>query len=250
MQFDVVTFSFELINFLVLAFLLHRVVYRPIAAAIADRRKEIADTLASATEKLALVDTRAEALATKDRELDALREKIFAEATAAAAAERSKLLAEARADAAAERKRVQAMLDAEREAALGWVREVTVEQGVDVAGRMLMELVPEAADQALVSKLMSELEEHAELTGEARPDEIVHADATFAKMPTPEQTRQLKEILERAVGTQVRVAVTEDERLGAGATVRVLDRVFDASVAGQLELLREDARRQLDREPA
>ncbi|MCB9676106.1 MAG: F0F1 ATP synthase subunit delta [Alphaproteobacteria bacterium] len=250
MQIDPVTFAFELINFLVLAFLLQRLVYRPVAASIAERRKEITETRAAAAEKLALVDKRAEELATRDRELDALRETIFAEATAAAATERAKLIAEARADADAERKRVQAMLAAEREAALGWVREVTVEKGVEVAGRMLLELVPDAAHDALVRRLFDVLAAHPELREQARPDETVHVDATFARMPTKEQSQALKQLLEASVGSTVRVTITEDERLGAGATVRVRDRVFDASVAGQLEILRDDARHQLAREHA
>lgn len=245
MTFNPLTFTFELINFVVLAVLLQRVVYRPVAEAIRARRAEIEQTRATAAERLALVDQRAEALAARDQELDQLRTSIVSEATAAAATERAKMLAQARDDAAAERQRAHAMLEAEREAALGWVREVTVERGVEVAGRLLLELVPDAAHEALVDRLLAALAGRDDLAGIDPDDHEVHADATFAQLPTPEQSRRLRQALEEAVGRPVLLSVTEDERLGAGATVRVLDRVFDASVAGQLELLREDARLQL-----
>lgn len=250
MQFDLVTFIFELINFVVLAWLLQRVVYKPLAAAIRERREEIQQTRAKAEEQLAAVDARAAALAVRDRELDLLRETIFAEATAAASAERAKLLGEAREDAAAERQRAQATLAAEREAALGWVREVTVDRGVEVAGRMLLELVPDAAHEALFERLLATLASRSELAeGAADGDEgDVHADAAFARMATPEEAKRLRTVLETALGAPVRLAVTEDEGLGAGVTVRVRDRVYDASVAGQLELLRDDARLQLAKE--
>ncbi len=244
MQFDLVTFLFELVNFVVLALVLQRFVYRPIAASIQERRQEIATARAEAATKLAEVDQRATALDARELETDRLRETIVAEATAAAASERARLLEQARADAHAERARVQALLEAEREAALGWVREVTVEQGVEVAGKLLLELVPEAAHEALVQRLFAALAD-ARPAHEA-PGEVASAEATFARVPSQEQVREIKRVLEAACGGPVRVVVATDEALGAGATVRLHDRVFDASVSGQLELLRDEARRHME----
>jgi len=248
MTFNPLTFTFELINFVVLAVLLQRMVYRPVAEAIRARRAEIEQTRATAAERLALVDQRAEALAARDQELDQLRTSIISEATAAASTGRAKLLAQARDDAAAERQRAHAMLEAEREAAVGWVREVTVDRGVEVAGKLLLQLVPDAAHEALVERLLVSVAARTDLGAPDHEPGDVHADATFAQLPTAEQSRRLRHALEEAVGQHVLLSVTEDDRLGAGATVRIRDRVFDASVSGQLELLRDDARQLLTAE--
>ncbi len=246
MQIDPLTFLFELVNFIVLAWLLQRWVYRPVAAAIADRRRELDETRALTQKRLSDVEERSGALDARDRELDRLRETVMAEASSAAAVERARLLDEARADAVAERARVQTMLDAEREAALGWVREVTVEQGAEVAGHLLMSLVPEAAHDALIGRLLEKVAASADVLRKSATGEIIAAEATFAHMPDPPDSTELQRVLEEALGRSVRMSIAADERLGAGATLRVCDRVFDASVQGQLELLREDARAYLD----
>ncbi len=46
MPFDWATFGLEILNFLVLVWLLARFLYRPIIGAIAKRKAEIADTVA------------------------------------------------------------------------------------------------------------------------------------------------------------------------------------------------------------
>ncbi|MCB9762067.1 MAG: F0F1 ATP synthase subunit delta [Alphaproteobacteria bacterium] len=245
MGFNLTTFLFELVNFVVLAFLLQRYVYRPVRDGVLARRDEIATARTRAAEQLALVDTRAAELDARDRQLDELRVRIVAEATVEAAAEKAKLLARAREDAATERARVQSLLEAEREAALGWVRHVAIDRGAEVAGRLLLELVPEGAHQALVARLTDSVADRAAELQEAVVDGVLKAEATFARLPPNEDREGLRRALEAATKSTVRLTVSEDERLGAGVTLAVGDRVFDATVAGQLELLREEARRQL-----
>ncbi|MCB9691167.1 MAG: F0F1 ATP synthase subunit delta [Alphaproteobacteria bacterium] len=242
MQIDLLTFLFELVNFLVLAVVLQRLVYRPIAASIAARREEIASSRAETARKLAEVEQRAADLAARDRDLDRLRESIVAEATAAAATEKARLLLQAREDAAAERKRVEALLDTERDVALGWVREAAVDEGAKVAGRMLLELAPEAAHDALVARLMEALASDSRLQPHGSTG--VTAEATFARFPPTEAVDALRSLLEARLGP-VHLSVQEDTSLGAGVTLQVQDRLFDASVAGQLDLLKENARHAL-----
>ncbi len=48
MTFNIWTFLFEVVNFVVLAYILHRLLYRPLREAIDRRRAEIAQTQAEA----------------------------------------------------------------------------------------------------------------------------------------------------------------------------------------------------------
>jgi F-type H+-transporting ATPase subunit b len=246
MTFDLTTFVFELVNFVVLAFVLGRFVFRPIAGAITARRAEIEGTRARAAEGLALVDTRQAEIDARNQELDDLRQRIFAEATAEAASERAKLMAQAREDASAERARVQSLLEVERTTALGWVREAAVDQGTEIAGILLQKLVPEAAHEALVAYLIRAIGERSDDLRAELADGAGEAEVTYARFPSREEADALLEALEEAIGGTVRVSTATDEELGAGVVLRFGDRVLDASVKGQLELLREEARRQLD----
>jgi F-type H+-transporting ATPase subunit b len=242
MRFDLVTFLFELLNFALLGIVLARFVFRPIAAAIAERRAALRDQQARADAHEAAAAAERRALDQRSAALDGLREEVLAEATADAARARARMLAQAREEAAAERARVETLLQTERAAALEWVREAAVAQGAAVAGRMMGALAPEALHGALLGRLGDAVRERARALGEDPVDEV---ELSVARLPTDEALAPLRAALEAALGQRPRVRIDVDERLLAGAVLRVGDRVLDASVQGQLHLLQEEALRGL-----
>lgn len=242
MTLDLTTFLFELVNFLVLAAILTRFVYRPLAEGVRARREELARLRSEAAEKVAAAEARQEDLARRERELDGLRDQVMGEATASAAAERARILAQAREDAAGERARVQTLLEAERVAALGWVRDEAVERGVEVAGRLLLSLAPQAAHAALVGHLV------AEVRGRAAADRPEEVELSLPRADDAESVERVRAALTEAFGAAPRLTVHEEPALGAGAVLRLGDLRLDASIAGQLEALRDEARRGLGAE--
>ena len=68
MEFDWLTFGFEIVNFLVLVWLLHRLLYRPVLAMIQRRRDEIAAQARQAEARQAEAEQRK---AEYERRLDA-----------------------------------------------------------------------------------------------------------------------------------------------------------------------------------
>lgn len=242
MSFDWTTFLLELINFVVLAALLTRFVYKPISSSIQERRERLTQAQAEATQRLEDLTGRSTALDARSRELDRLREEIYASALTEAAEERARLLAQARDDAAAERERVQGLLEAEREAAEAWVKDAAIERGAQVAGQLLLSLAPEAAHAALLDRLTEEVRARGEALRDpsgAAPSEV---EVSMARLPRAGEVDSLRAAVAEALGQPPRWSVKEDERIGAGAILRVGDRVLDASVSGQLELLRREAR--------
>ncbi len=249
MTFNATTFAFELINFVVLVWLLNRYVFKALVSSIAERRARIAAAEAAAAAQQAAAEAAQAEMRSRSLELDRLRETILQEATADAAAERARLITPAREDAAAERARVQQLLEAEREAALAWVRSEAVERGVDVAGHMMLSLAPEALDAALVEQLVAEIDARrealrraAEELGEQAPEVTLVA----ARLPPSELRERLREALGEALGARPRLSLKEDETLLAGLVLRVGGRVLDASVAGQLAAFRDRARLHLE----
>lgn len=247
MSFDWSTFGLELVNFMVLVLVLHRVLYRPLRRAIDERREVTAAAAAELVARRESLDTEAAELAEARASMVTLRTKIRAEATEDASSERARILEQAREDAASERARVQALLDTERQAAEAWVKNIAIERGTELAGRMLEKLAPEAVDAALRRALFEALEARAgELRVGAESGDEADVEVTGARLPDDHVVAELREHLTAVLGRRPRLTVKEDDSLREGLVLRVGDFVLDASLAGQLAGLRTLARELAD----
>ena len=101
MLIDWFTTGAQAVNFLVLAWLLKRFLYKPILNAIDTREKRIARELSDAAARQAEAKTERDAFQQKNQEFDAQRTALASQAEAEVKAERERLLEAARADAAA-----------------------------------------------------------------------------------------------------------------------------------------------------
>jgi F-type H+-transporting ATPase subunit b len=101
MLIDWFTVSAQLVNFLILVWLLKRFLYKPILAAIDDREKRIAAQLAAAEEEKTEAQKEREAFARKNEEFDRQRADLLEKAQEEAKAEHQRLLDDARRDAEA-----------------------------------------------------------------------------------------------------------------------------------------------------
>lgn len=251
MGFNLTTFLFEIVNFLVLVWLLSRLVYKPLQRAIDQRNRAIHEREDAAEERMKQAEQSLSDYQQRRAELDDLGAQVIRDAAEQASEERARILEQAREDAAAERARAQRMLEAEREAALAWVREVLVEHSAEVAGRILARLAPQALEPALLDQLLDELDRQSDvLKHEARADggAAPEVEVTFAKMPGDDGVSLLRDRLGRTLGLAPRLALREDDTLGAGLVVRVGHRVLDASMAGQLEAFRDTVREMVEAE--
>jgi F-type H+-transporting ATPase subunit b len=242
MKFNTLTFVFEIVNFLVLLFILQRLVFRPLQRSINARR-------AAEQKRADETEAKLEAARSLEAELEqervglaALRDKAMRQAAEEAAAEKARILAQARADAATERAQAARLLESEREAAEGWLQEATVERATDAAGRMLLALAPEAVDGALRRALLAEVDRQGTALAPAAVEGAVDVELRAAKLPDSEIVETVRASISRAVGRPVRLALREDESLGAGLVIAIGDRVLDATISGQLQGLRERTR--------
>jgi F-type H+-transporting ATPase subunit b len=99
MLIDWFTVGAQLLNFLILVWLLKRFLYKPILDAIDAREKRIAAELADAAAKQAAADKERGDFQSKSKALDDERAAILGKAADEAKSERERLLAEARKDA-------------------------------------------------------------------------------------------------------------------------------------------------------
>lgn len=222
MSIDWWTIGLEVVNFLVLVWLLERLLYRPVLGVIDRRQAEI--------EQLQQADAAAhEALAAERDRLEAERQAV--------AAERARALEEAHAQAREERTRVEAeartemerylaagraRLEHERAEAVRALRRKSVELGVRIARRLLALSTPPGGDGRFVEKVCDRLRDLPQserdriLTGlgEAAVVQVVTAEALEA----PRQSECRRRIAE-ALGRQVGAAFSVDPALIAGIEI-------------------------------
>src|SRR5471032_3007808 len=96
MLIDWFTIISQVVNFLILVWLLKRFLYRPILNAIDAREKRIAKELADANAKKAEAQKERDEFQHKNEEIDQQRAALLSKATDEAKAERQRLLDEAR----------------------------------------------------------------------------------------------------------------------------------------------------------
>jgi F-type H+-transporting ATPase subunit b len=111
---DWFTVCAQALNFLILVWLLHRYLYKPVLAAIASREKKVAATIADATAKEAHTRAADEALGKREATFDREREALLRKASDEAVVERQRLIEAARSDSQQLRVQLADSLNAER----------------------------------------------------------------------------------------------------------------------------------------
>jgi F-type H+-transporting ATPase subunit b len=241
MQIDTTTFILQLVNFLVLVWILHRFLYRPVMAAIDRRRAAIDQSIADARREREEADRlrkQAEArVADWERERTRARTALEAEL----AVLRKKGLAEV-AQAEAQARERHAALQAKREA--GWKRE-TEQLALDQAAAFAARLLARVADAALDERLVDVLAEDLRSWPEARISPLAEAArasggrvrVTSAR-PLAEAARgRLARALSERLGVECHPEYAADEALLGGVRVALGPWVLQASLRDELRAL-------------
>ncbi|MDE2839058.1 MAG: F0F1 ATP synthase subunit B [Chloroflexota bacterium] len=151
--------AFQIINFLLLVFLLHRLLYRPVLNML-DQRKERIREGQEAAER---AQSEAEELRQEyERQLEESRahaRKIIEDATAAAARLREESVANAQQEAQRILERGQEELRAEVQHARRELRQEVATLSVAVAGKLIQESLDSEKNRELAARLVSDLDD-------------------------------------------------------------------------------------------
>lgn len=222
MSFDLWTVGLQVVNFLVLVWLLERLLYRPVLAVIGRRQKQI--------EQLQQADQAAhDALAAEQARLQAARDQV--------AAERARALEEAHAQAREERARLEeeardemsrllvsgrARLQQERSDVVRSLRRKSVELGVQLAKRLLSATTPGDGDEPFVQTVCEQLRDMS--TADQGRLLAGVDDGTVVRVVTAQpladvQQQQCRARICAALGRTVTMTFSDDEGLIAGIEV-------------------------------
>jgi F-type H+-transporting ATPase subunit b len=159
MLIDWFTVGAQIVNFIVLVWLLKRFLYKPILSAIHVREQRIKDEFADAARQKAETDHAREDLSIKDKAFDSERAALLTQAVADAAREHDRLLSEARIEVDALRAKQQALLQNERQARNDQLTRMVTAEVFAIARRALQDLAGTALEDRMGEILARRLRE-------------------------------------------------------------------------------------------
>jgi F-type H+-transporting ATPase subunit b len=239
---DPFTIVAQIINFLILVFLLQRFLYRPIVTMMANRRERIEADLAAAERKREEAREEIETYRRKNEELDEERESLLVEAKEAAESERHRLLAEAREEVEKARSRWQQALDEEKEAFLLDLRQHVGEHSYRVMRRALAELADTELEEQVTAVFLRRL---TELDTEQR-QLLQQADGANWTIHTafelsPEKRDQIRQQLVETLDYEGDLQFSHNSDLICGLELQTTDHKVAWTIASYLDELEEAA---------
>ena len=245
LSLDLATIIFQVINFLILAVLLNRLLFQPLARSAVQRRAEteqLQQQLAEERERVTALlaeQERWQERVGQERQETTQRVQLQAEE------ERGELLAQARADA--ERILVEAQADAQRlmQQALEEFHDQLVGSVLAISATVIGHVAPAEVHDSLVAGLseriremgrseMQRVESIRQSLGQREPTAFISS----AQELSVEQQGQMAQMLTALADRRVSFDLETDPELVAGVRVRLGDTVMDNSIAGRLQELR------------
>lgn len=238
-QVSLWTIALQVVNFLVLVWLLKRFLYTPVTKAIEKRRAAAESALAEAARAKADAEAEKQRLAEAQARLEADRQDALRKAHEAAEAERQTLLAEARTDAAKRLDEAKRQIETDRSAARQDMQAELADVAVDLAHRLLADIAASIPDEAVIARLEHELkrlppEERQRIDDEIRANGA-HLNVVTAHPIDTDRRSVWQTSLERTFNHKLVLDFDADPTLLAGAVLRLPHTSVRATWADQLE---------------
>lgn len=234
------TFVFQIVNFVVVAFVLHRLLYQPLYEAI-DRRRQ-ATLAAQAAAEQAKQDAEAlrAGLDAERADVERRREQWVREAHRQAEAEAERLLADARRLAQQRSDEAGRELAEGREQALVALRREIVQMALDTSERFLRQSADRTLQRQLVARLVESLaavsvDERRQLSIGRIPGEPAVVEA--AEELDRESLEAIAAAVAQMLGERPTFEVKLKPALISGVCLRLGGHVWDASLGGSLEAI-------------
>jgi F-type H+-transporting ATPase subunit b len=236
MQIDWLTVAAQIVNFLVLVWLLKRFLYGPITAAMARREARIAERLSLAAEKQAAADREARSFRDERAALEQARERLLREAHEAADKERKALEQEARSAVEARKQEWLQQLATERETVLRNLRHRSTEAFYTLARRALDDLADTGLEDQVAlgfARQLAGLDDAAAAAITAAADGRVRVRSRFEL--GAEARRQIDRAVHERLDPGIEVAYTVDAGLACGVVLEAGSQRLSWSLASYLD---------------
>ncbi|MDR7666633.1 F0F1 ATP synthase subunit B [Methanosarcina sp. Z-7115] len=261
MLVDWFTVIAQVLNFLILVWLLKRFLYRPILNAIDAREKRIADELANADAKKAEAQKEQAEFKRKNEEFDRQRSALLSRAREEAKAERQRLMDEARKAAADLSSKLQETLRNDKQNLNQEISHRARQEVFAIARKALGDLAGASLEERMVDVFVRKLHtlkdtEREQLVSEFNsPDSPILIRTTF-DLP-PEQRALIEGAVQETLGKEAQTRFVIDPDLISGIELTVngqkvawsLEAYLESLEKGVDELLKEQSKPENGAEP-
>ena len=246
MELDWTTFILEIVNFLVLVWILRRFLYRPVMNVVAQRRAAIAQDLqdAQATQEQAksLQAQYENRLADWQQERETARQQLRDEIEA----ERQKLLAQLQAELAEQRHKEQVLAQRRDENLLREARQQAQVLSTQFAAKLLGRLAAPELEERLLEMLLEDLprlpEAQRKTLAAAQRDSQAPVKVSSAFPMSDAQRQAVHTAVQKMLGMAADCEFREDPALLAGVSVHIGSHYLQANLKEELRFF-DDALR-------
>lgn len=230
---------FQIFNFTILCILLYAWAYKPILKMLDNRKQKIAQGLEDAR-----VASEARANAEQEAakilaEAQNKANQVMRDSTDRAEAAALEIRAAAEAEATKEREAALAEVQIERDRMLGDLRSQIAALAIAAAQKLVGESLDEKRQHTLIDEFFSGVKAGKVQVLEGVSFSGASAEVTSALPLTSGEMDAVKQDILSKVGSQATVSFRVDPSILGGLVIRMGGKVLDASVAGQLESLRQ-----------
>ncbi|WP_296643378.1 F0F1 ATP synthase subunit delta [Roseinatronobacter sp.] len=244
MQIDWLTVAAQIINFLILIWLLQRFLYRPITNAMAQREARIEARLSDAKSQRKDAEEEAKKLRQKRKELEESEQDMLEEARTQADELKQRLEQEARDAIEQKRKNWQETLEDERADFMQDMQRKAGHRVLDIAGRLMAEFTSGAMDDQVAQGFVAKLTDLDAETCKKMTRAASNADSpalveSATKLDTAARqkiTRTLHEEFE----TDVEVEYREDAEMLLGVRLSIGEQTVEWSAIRHLKRLNRE----------
>lgn len=243
MLIDWFTVIAQIINFLILLFLLRRFLYGPIINAMHAREERVVSRLEDARRQQEAAEQEAADYRQKQRELEQQREARLQEAEESAHQRRQELMEEARAETDRLRANWHAALEQSKESFLRDLRQRTGEQVTAIARRVLHDLAAADLEQQIIQVFLQRLRNLDQETQETIAPALDNGEQTVlirsAFNLSKDQHRQIEHAVREQFDEDVAFSFETAPELIAGITLNVGSHELAWNLQSYLETLQE-----------
>lgn len=233
MQIDWITVAAQIANFLVLVWLLNRLLYGPVTRAMTEREEGIARRLSEADEKRAEAEAEAERLREKQHELDARREELLLKARDDVRQKREAMEQELQEHLDALRRARAEQVAEEEERLLREIRQCAGRHVQEVARKVLGEFAGADLGDGLANRFIEKLrglddaarERLRKAAEERSPNAVVESSVPLSSPVRGHLTRALHEMISDRIEADYR----ENAEIELGLRLTIAEQVVEWS---------------------
>ncbi len=242
MKFDFWTLLFQIINFVVLLFILKRVLYKPVKEII-EKRRNIIEKNISEAEKIK--EEAMEIHARNQQEMEKLKElkrELTDKMKEEVEAEKGVMLADAEKEAEKLIEKKQVLFDTEKRRRETELKSQSLEIVETFCIRLLRDISNEDLHRALFTKFKAEIPRLTEDIKNAYGDNEIKIELLSAYPLSEADMKEIENEFATRLNKKVSLEAVLDAGLIGGLRIRALDKVYDASLKGQIQTFRDRLR--------